>query len=442
VDIEECTDADGQGNGYNVGWTEDGEWLQYTMSADSAAAYGLKIRYASNSGNSKLKFRINGGNLTKTIKLPSTGGWQNWGSYIVEDVVFPAGKHKVKVLIETGGMNLNYFALVNPKSAGDVSFSCIGADVSYPGNNIRVYLNKDVDMQSIKKNEFKVVSNVENVAIENVAADTDNPRVLNVALSSRIAYGTPVFISYSGNTVQSGEVVLEAFDNLVVNNLVPVTLKIPGRIQAENFFENNGLELENCQDTGGGKNTGYANPGDYLIYNVDIGKSSVYKINYRVATERYDAKVVFQVATDDGFVSLDTIHFQNTGGWQSWTNQTSYVNLDAGTQKIRLWVLQSEFNLNWFEFDESTSALKRTDIETGSFYVFPGGRKGILKIPGETNRHVECLLYDSAGQLAFRKTKKWEPVLNIDLADINKGAYVMVARCNPHILTQKVMIYQ
>jgi endoglucanase len=441
VDIEECSDSDGLGNGYNVGWTEDGEWLQYTLHADSVAAYGLKIRYASNSGNSKLKFKIDGGDLTKTINLPSTGGWQNWDTYMVENVIFPGGRHKIKMMVEAGGVNLNYFALINPAPANDVSFSYLGADVSYPGNSIRVYLNKNVDAQTIIKNEFQVVSNNENVTIESVEVDTGNQRILNVFLTDKISHGIPTFISYSGNTIKSGETLLETFESVVVENLLPVSLQIPGRIQAENFFVNNGLELENTQDTGGGKNTGYANPGDYLIYNVNVDKSSVYKINYRVATERYDAKVVFQVETDDGFVSLDTIHFQNTGGWQSWTIQTTYVNLDAGTQKIRLWVLQSEFNLNWFELDESTSAVKRADIESGSIYIFPGGRKGRLEIPGETNRHVEYLLYNSAGQLAFRKTKKWEPVMNINFSEVNSGAYVMIARCNSHILTQKVMVH-
>ncbi|MCF8362827.1 MAG: carbohydrate-binding protein [Prolixibacteraceae bacterium] len=440
VDIEPCSDDAELTNGYNVGWTEDGEWMQYTVKADSSAAYDLEIRYASNSNSSKLRFFTDGGALTKSITLPSTNGWQNWDTYVVENVVFPAGWHKIKVLVETGGVNLNYFALVNPESTDGVSFSYLGADVSYPGNTIQLYLNKNVDTQTVKKNDFQVVSSDENVTIESVDIDTDNPRILNIVLTEKIGHGNPTFISYSGNTIKNGETLLETFENVVVENLLPVSLQVPGRIQAEDFFENNGLELEDSQDTGGGKNTGYANPGDYLVYNVEVNKTSTYKLNYRVATERYDARLIFQVEKDEEFISVDTIHFQSTNGWQSWTNQHSYVNLEEGVQQIRLWVLQSEFNLNWFDFEETTSAEKLQKTESGSLHMFPGGRKGRLEIQGETNQPVECLLYNAAGQLALRKTKTWKPVLNLEFADVVKGAYVMVARCGSHVMTHKVMI--
>ena len=57
VDIEACTDSE-QSNGYNVGWTSKGEWLQYTLIADSIAAYTLTIRYSSGSTGGKIRMEI------------------------------------------------------------------------------------------------------------------------------------------------------------------------------------------------------------------------------------------------------------------------------------------------------------------------------------------------------------------------------------------------
>src|SRR5690606_3186675 len=63
VDIEACTDPEAN-NGFNVGWTGDNEWMEYTVEVDSAAAYTLNIRAASGSGGSKVHLEANGKIIT------------------------------------------------------------------------------------------------------------------------------------------------------------------------------------------------------------------------------------------------------------------------------------------------------------------------------------------------------------------------------------------
>jgi hypothetical protein len=72
VDIEACNDT--QTNGYSVGWTVSGEWLQYTIDIEKTAAYTIDVRYAAQGGNGKLLFELDGVAVSPQISLPATGG--------------------------------------------------------------------------------------------------------------------------------------------------------------------------------------------------------------------------------------------------------------------------------------------------------------------------------------------------------------------------------
>lgn len=107
VDIEPCSDL--VSNGYNVGWIESGEWLNYTFEAAQTNTYNLNIRYTANSSDGKILLSIDGVNLGSFIDLPSTGGWQNWQSVVIENVEIEAGTHTMLARFFFGGFNLNYF---------------------------------------------------------------------------------------------------------------------------------------------------------------------------------------------------------------------------------------------------------------------------------------------------------------------------------------------
>ena len=60
---------------------------------------------------------------------------------------------------------------------------------------------------------------------------------------------------------------------------------IPGRIQAEDFYYQEGLETEETSDTFGGLNIGYTDQGDFADYLVAINDSGDYTISFRVASQ-------------------------------------------------------------------------------------------------------------------------------------------------------------
>lgn len=106
VDIERTSDT---GGGYNVGWIGAGEWLTYTVNVASAGAYALDARVASPSGGT-LHVALDGVNLTGSIAVPATGGWQTWTT-VSRSVTLGSGIHVLKLTFDTAGFNVNYLRL-------------------------------------------------------------------------------------------------------------------------------------------------------------------------------------------------------------------------------------------------------------------------------------------------------------------------------------------
>ncbi len=103
VDIERSTDP--QAGGYDVGWIETAEWLQYTVTVAEAGTYDIAARVASGGSGGRFFLLLDGASLG-SITAPVTGGWQNWQTVTLAGVELPEGEHVLKVAVRTGGFNL------------------------------------------------------------------------------------------------------------------------------------------------------------------------------------------------------------------------------------------------------------------------------------------------------------------------------------------------
>jgi endoglucanase len=117
VDIEPCKDS--ISNGYSVGWTEDGEWLHYTIFAEQEGTYDLNLRYASQSVG-KVQFIINN-TSSGIIHLPPTPSYTAWQSSISTTVQFQKGSNSIKLLILKGGINLNYMQFIYQSTTANIN---------------------------------------------------------------------------------------------------------------------------------------------------------------------------------------------------------------------------------------------------------------------------------------------------------------------------------
>lgn len=113
VDIEATSDS---GGGYNVGWAGAGEWLQYTVNVARAGTYTLEARVANTGSGGAFHVKVNGVNVSGTVTVPSTGGWQRWQT-VSRTVTLGAGVQQLRLVLDTNGTsgavgNFNYLRLV------------------------------------------------------------------------------------------------------------------------------------------------------------------------------------------------------------------------------------------------------------------------------------------------------------------------------------------
>jgi endonuclease/exonuclease/phosphatase family metal-dependent hydrolase len=101
VDLEAAA-----GGGYNVGWTTAGEWLKYGVNVTSAGTYTISFKVASAAGGGSFHLEMNGTNVTGTVPVPSTGGWQSWTN-VSRTVLLNQGVQTARLIIDSAGANYN-----------------------------------------------------------------------------------------------------------------------------------------------------------------------------------------------------------------------------------------------------------------------------------------------------------------------------------------------
>ena len=104
VDIEKG------GSNYAIGYTESGEWLEYSVNVDVAGEYPLTVHASSGSDSSSIQFSIDGQNVTEPIAVPKTG--EDWSVYQDIDagkVNLTAGGHIIRLSITGDFANVDWF---------------------------------------------------------------------------------------------------------------------------------------------------------------------------------------------------------------------------------------------------------------------------------------------------------------------------------------------
>ncbi|MFN6945731.1 MAG: carbohydrate-binding protein, partial [Cytophagaceae bacterium] len=105
VDIQTTSDV---GGGYNVGWIETGEWLEYTVEVSKDGKYDFNFRVSSPNNSRSFRVLMNEKVLINSVSVPNTGGWQTWTTVSVKDVALQAGVQVMRIEMLGTGFNLNF----------------------------------------------------------------------------------------------------------------------------------------------------------------------------------------------------------------------------------------------------------------------------------------------------------------------------------------------
>ncbi|MGC4021773.1 MAG: carbohydrate-binding protein [Cyclobacteriaceae bacterium] len=431
VDIEATQDTSKVSNGYDVSWIQDGEWMQYTSQIDSLAGYTIGIRYAAAYATSKLKIMANDQIIVPSTILPSTGGAQKWSTYNFQNVIIPKGAQKIKVVIDKGGMNLGFMNFSISSKSSDLPFNVVAGETSPSTPNVMVSLNKSIDPATLALDSLICTVNRSQVTIKNLAVSGANNFQFSFDIDQKVTDADTIKVSYTGTKIKSTDgTSLSSFTDLVIKNNLPIHVAVPGTIQAESYTVNNGMVPEGCSDLGLGLDMGYCDPGDYLDYNIRVARTGSYTIEVRSACYGSVGTVQVQQLDDDGVNVLNSVNIDLpvTGGWQTWGSTTSKINLTAGPSRLRVKIVQSGMNLNWYKF---TSNLIDAIEPLGKFSLYPNPAKKFvtLQVPPELqNADKKFLIYNTLGQNVKSPVAKesYNGDISISLDGLTPGLYILI----------------
>jgi len=116
VDVN--TTGDPQGGGYVVGWTDVGEWLEYTIDSVKADKYDINMRCGSGMDGAQVRVKLDGATLG-TITVPNLGNWSDKQTVTIAGVTLTAGTNKILRLEITGsGADINWIEFAKATATG------------------------------------------------------------------------------------------------------------------------------------------------------------------------------------------------------------------------------------------------------------------------------------------------------------------------------------
>ena len=404
--------------GSGLGYLNSGDFAIYDVRVEQQGTYNLQNRVATAyyGAHYNLDLISSDGKIypISQVRPNNTGGWNNWQT-VEQQVVVPKGNYDLKMTSIASEVNINWYnfifesnsmqpATLSGKIEAEDFFSHYGTNTENctdigGGKNISYldpgdFTNYLVHIPNTGYYTIKARVSGYDESRFNLSLSSDNkPDEILHEFTTTNTNGwqswqdtEEITILLKGGDYKLNFNVLEGAFNVNWFEFVYDEnggIQIPGNLQAEDYWDESGLNIENCYDVGGGQNLSYMHQGDYAKYLVHVGESGKYKIKARVSSS-YSGGLFNLVLSDDS--SDDTIlnNFQvpNTGGWQNWQTIEKDFELMQGSYELTMNVTGNEFNLNWIEFDLigplSNSVFSPQDIS-----LFPNPSTGNIFVTSE-----------------------------------------------------------
>jgi hypothetical protein len=382
--------------------------MQYSVDVASDALYDVEVRVASTGTEGKFHFQAGTADISGVINVPNTGDWQNWQTVTVRDLALSATDQKIRFFVDQAVFNLGSFKFIQKGATSSVAATFLSA-TTMDDRTIQLNINKPVaGPLPASPSGFQIHINGSPVTITGTTLNQENPRMITFSIGSTIRSTDIIRLSYAGNQIEALDgTVLNTFSQRLVKNWVAIVHPVPGKVEAEDFFFQSGLELETTSDAGGGQNIGYLDNGDYADYYIDVDRAGIYSVGYRTAALSERGAVKLELLDARGNASfLHEVEFPATGGWQSWATTSKNLTLPAGQQHLRMTITKPLFNINWFEFKFlSVSAIPESN-PLPVLKIYPNPSEGRFMVEATLNgrQQVKYRVIGPSGQVIQENT--------------------------------------
>jgi len=105
------------GGGKNVGWIDNGDWMDYQVNIPSAGTYTMRFRVASPNSGTGFQIKKANGSVLGSVSVPNTGWWQGWQT-ITTTVTLEAGVQTIRLQSTSwNGWNINWLEIESASSS-------------------------------------------------------------------------------------------------------------------------------------------------------------------------------------------------------------------------------------------------------------------------------------------------------------------------------------
>lgn len=139
VGTEACNEG-----GFNIAYVAKNEWLKYTAKVNTAGNYTINLRISTPYNNRKIHLEVDGVNVSGTVNIQNTTGFQNWQNAVITNIPLTEGVHVITLFFEEADININKmeFILTSAVTAPTADFEvnpqmgCVNAAVTFTSVSI------------------------------------------------------------------------------------------------------------------------------------------------------------------------------------------------------------------------------------------------------------------------------------------------------------------
>ena len=395
------------GDGYGIGNTVSGEWLDYTVDVKEAGLYSIDIDVAAEKGGLIHIVENILGNMnfiSDFIRIPATGGADKYQTVHVRmEKPLEAGKQTFTLFIAEGGINIDKigFTRLDIDETMEVAVTSDQKDIVI-GDNTEITVTAFSQTSTI--DNVKVYAN--DILIQTM---TEAPYIFTYEPFSK---GTQT-ITAIATDVNGKESIVANYTLIVNGKRVPYhnsAITIPGIIEAEDFdmggealsFHDSDNKNEgdaNYRTDGegvdlvkgnGGTAIGYTEKGEWLEYTINVTKPGEYSLEATVSSGVENSGFSVRRIKNGSSTRLCKIQVPQTGNNNWGTYNVIKVDklskpLEEGEQIIRITIDGKQCNIDKIELKPVSTGIDNVTVDkkAGKTYNLKGqqtnaNHKGIV----------------------------------------------------------------
>ena len=121
--------SDDAPEGYAIGYTNTGEWLEYTLTVKETAAYRFKAKVSSGLEHSGFRLFLDGEAVCDTLEIPQGEDWDTYTTIEGETSTLAEGEHVLRLVITGSYANIDWIEFADKNG----SFTSV-ANIASEGN--------------------------------------------------------------------------------------------------------------------------------------------------------------------------------------------------------------------------------------------------------------------------------------------------------------------